>query len=301
MTMEQIIARQNNAAKPATGKTFLIGIAKVIVELAIAQVIANALIRATGMGLLNLLFYLYAVVLLVRFMTHTVAGNIYTLKQDTLVLQRLLGDSTVLGVEIPRSTIVSIRPVFCGQRLHTDYRQVTYVDTSCAPGLRMRAAFGASLIFAGLARWIAGKKAYQENGYVVVYMEAGKRCACAFKPDAQFVAALADAMPDVFGADERLDRAPLATYGAMSLRRAFAPLYPHVAGAVTEQEEAFAREELARRRDARKAKRGKKKTTAKKGDNTRPAKQEGAGNDAQKTDEQKTGDHAPRRRRGRQE
>lgn len=166
--MEQIIARQNSAAKPATGKTFVVGIAKVIVELAIAQVIVNVLIRATGMGLLNLLFYLYAVVLLLRFMTHTVAGNIYTLKQDTLVLQRLLGDSTVLGVEIPRSAIVSIRPVSCGQRLHTDYRQVTYVDTSCAPGLRMRAAFGASLIFAGLARMIAGKKAYQENGYVVV-------------------------------------------------------------------------------------------------------------------------------------
>lgn len=300
MTMEQIIARQNSAAKPATGKTFVIGIAKVIVELAIAQMIVNFLIRATGMGLLNLLFYLYAVVLLVRFMTRTVAGNIYTLKQDTLVLQRLLGDSTVLGVEIPRSAIVSIRPFACGQRLHTDYRQVTYVDTSCAPGLRMRMAFGASLLFAGLARVIAGKKAYHENGYVVVYTEEGKRRACAFRPDAQFVDVLAAELPEVFGADERLGRAPLETYGAMSLRRAFESLYPHVAGAVTEQEEAFAREEFARRKEARRARRVKKPNAKKpKGKKATAAQRDSA--DAQKKQEQKTGDHAPRRRHGRQE
>ena len=74
--METIIARQNNAAKPATGRTFVLGIARIIVELAIVQAIVNLLIRVTSIGLLNLLFYLYAVVLLVRFMTRTVAGYI---------------------------------------------------------------------------------------------------------------------------------------------------------------------------------------------------------------------------------
>ena len=150
--MEHIIARQNAAAKPATGKTFILGIAGIIVELAIAQLIVNLLIRTTGVGLLNLLFYGYAVVLLIRFMTRTVAGSIYTLRTQTLVLQRMMGDSTVLGVEIPLSDVVSIRPYTYGQRLHLDYRQVTYVDTACAPGLRMRIAFAVSLIWAGLAR-----------------------------------------------------------------------------------------------------------------------------------------------------
>ena len=314
--MEQIIARQNSAAKPATGKTFVIGIAKVIVELAIAQVVVNFLIRATGMGLLNLLFYLYAVMLLVRFMTRTVAGTIYTLKQDTLVLQRLLGDSTVLGVEIPLSAIVSIRPLLCGQRLHTDYRQVTYVDSSCAPGLRMRLAFGASLIFAGLARVIAGKKAYQENGYVVVYMEEGKRRACAFKPDLQFRAALWATLPDVSDADERLARPKNERYGAMSLRRAFgAKLYPHVADAVTKEEEDFAREEFARRKAARKVffRRMKTKIAKALGFKTRnvelaenaakpqPDSEAAQADPKEETAAKESDNHAPRRRRGRQE
>lgn len=257
--MEQIIARQNSAAKPATGKTFLLGIAGIIIKLSIAQIVINFLITLTGMGLLNLLFYLYAVVLLISFMTRTVAGNIYTLKQDTLVLQRMMGDSNVLGVEIPLESIVSIRPLAYGQRLELDYRQVTYADTTCAPGLRMRIAFAVSLIWSGLARMIAGKKACIENGSVVVYMAEGKRCACAFRPDAAFCAALAQALPEVFGADERLARTPLHGYWAMSLRRAFPTLYPHVQDAVSPEEAAAERELFEQRKEQKLQKKAEKK------------------------------------------
>ena len=257
--MEQIIARQNSAAKPATGKKFLLGIAGILIKLSIAQVVVNFLITASGVGLLNLLFYLYAVVLLIAFMTRTVAGNIYTLKQETLVLQRMMGDSNVLGVEIPLDKIVSIRPFTCGQRLHLDYRQVTYMDTTCAPGLRMQIAFGVCLIWAWLARVIAGKKAHRENGFVVVYTEDGKCCACAFRPDEAFLAALKEALPEVIGADERLAQEPLRGYWARSLRRAFPQQYPHVQDIVTAEEMAFEQEEFARREERKLEKAAKKK------------------------------------------
>lgn len=257
--MEHIIARQNAAAKPVTGKAFLLGIAQIILELTIAQVIVNLLIKATGIGLLNLLFYLFAVVLLVRFMTHTVAGSIYTLRSETLVLQRMLGDSTVLGVEIPLEKIVSIRPYAYGERLYLDYRQVTYVDMQCAPGLRMRAAFLLSLVWAWLARMVAGKKAARKAGFVIIYLEDKKRRACAFRPDDEFAKALEAACPDAFGVDERLALKPADGYFAQSLRRAFRDLYPHVPGVVTPEELRFEREEFARRKEAKIEKAAKKK------------------------------------------
>lgn len=247
--MEEIIARQNAAAKAATGKTFVLGIARIIFELAIAQLIVNFLIRVSGQGLLNLLFYLYAVVLLVRFMTKTVAGCIYTLRSDTLVVQRLMGDSTVLGVEIPLGDILSIRPIVCGEQLHLDYRQVTYVDRASAPGLRMRAAFFLCMISSHLGRYLAGAKAHKPNGYVIVYTAEKKRCACAFRPDAAFAAALEKALPDVFMADERLAQPPLENYAGRSLKRAFGDLYPHVAPLISEKELEFEREEFARRNE----------------------------------------------------
>ncbi len=248
--METIIARQNNAAKPATGRVFVLGIARIIVELAIVQAVVNFLIRLTGIGLLNLLFYLYAAWLLIRFMTRTVAGQIYTLKEETLEMQRLLGDSTVLGVQIPLDAVLSIRPVVYGEKLALDYRRVTYVDSTCAPGIRMHAAFAVSLLWAWLARVIAGKKAHKSCGTLIAYMEEGKHCACVFRPDEAFLAALEAALPDVFGVDERLERGMKETYSAKSLRRTFGDLYPHVPSAVSEEELAFEREEFARRREA---------------------------------------------------
>ena len=98
---------------------------------------------------------------------------------------------------------------------------------------------------------IAGKKARRANGYVVVYMEDKKRCACAFRPDAAFVKALKEAHPEEFGRDERLECGKLVTYYAKSLRRTFGDLYPHVPDEVSEEELIFEREEFARREDSR--------------------------------------------------
>ena len=57
--MQEILAQQRNAAKPVTGKGFLLGVTGVIVKLSIAQLLVNLLIVATGIGLLNIAFYLF--------------------------------------------------------------------------------------------------------------------------------------------------------------------------------------------------------------------------------------------------
>ena len=109
--VEEIRAQQVNRARPVTGKGFALGVASVVLRLALAQIVCNLLIAATGMGLLNVLFYLYAVMTLALFMRQTVASSAYTLKQETLVLERKLGDSTTSVVEIPLNHIIAVRPI----------------------------------------------------------------------------------------------------------------------------------------------------------------------------------------------
>ena len=52
--MEEIRFQQINAPRPMTGKSFLLGVAAVLLRLAIAQILCNLLITATGVGLLNI-------------------------------------------------------------------------------------------------------------------------------------------------------------------------------------------------------------------------------------------------------
>lgn len=91
--MEEIRAQQVNRARPMTGRDFVLGVASVVLRLALAQILCNLLIAATGAGLLNVLFYLYAVATLAMFMRRTVASSAYTLKQETLVLDSKLGQT----------------------------------------------------------------------------------------------------------------------------------------------------------------------------------------------------------------
>ena len=128
--VEEIRAQQVNRARPVTGKGFALGVASVVLRLALAQIVCNLLIAATGMGLLNVLFYLYAVMTLALFMRRTVASSAYTLKQETLVLERKLGDSTTSVVEIPLNHIIAVRPICAGERLHVCYRQVTVIPAA---------------------------------------------------------------------------------------------------------------------------------------------------------------------------
>ena len=223
----------------------------------------NLLIAATGMGLLNIAFYVYAILLLVGFMRATVAGYVYTLKEDELVLERRLGDSTITLVQIPLDHVVSLREVRVAENLKTTYRQVTHIDPDTKPPLRVRAAFGVSLFSSRLARLLAGKGAQDVIGHVLVYDEGNLRCACTFRPDPEMLDALAQRLGERYGFDERMTRSRVHTLYARALERAFPALYPYVDPLVKPEDVAWAREEIARQKAE---KREKKNPAGKKTD-----------------------------------
>lgn len=250
--VEEIRAQQVNRARPVTGKGFALGVASVVLRLALAQIVCNLLIAATGMGLLNVLFYLYAVMTLALFMRRTVASSAYTLKQETLVLERKLGDSTTSVVEIPLNHIIAVRPICAGERLHVCYRQVTVIDNEAKPTARMKAAWRASLFSAGLARKIARGHAHDDAGYAIVFDEADtQRRACVFRPDEAMCGALREALGERFGLDDRQTRPKVTTLYAQALERAFPELYTHVTPLVSREEAETAADEIKKQKAAR--------------------------------------------------
>lgn len=270
--MDEIILRQRDAAKPLTGKAFILNVALIILKLAIAQAIVNLLITLTGAGLLNILFYLYAIWLLFRFMRRTVASYVYTLKENVLVLERRLGDSPITVIEIPLGSVVSMRPALKGERLRTTYRQVTEVDPSCRPPFRMRAAFVLSLISGHLARLAAGGGIEEAAGWVLVVSEGDRLNAYVFNPDREMQEKLSAMLGEAYGFDERMTRARVTTVYGRALSRAFPALYPYVEPLVRQEDTAWAKEELARRKQARaEKKRGKSVKNPKKRNESKDA------------------------------
>ena len=271
MGMEEIVARQVDRAEGMTGRAFLLGVAGIVLRLALAQIACNLIIAATGAGLVNILFYLYAIWLLIGFMRRTVASYAYTLKAGTLVLQRQLGDSTTTVVEIPLGELISVRPVAAGERLRLCYRQVTVIDPAATPPRRVRAGIVLSLLSARLARAAAGANAAKQVGYAAVYRENGRVKACVFRPDEQMLAAMKQAVGERFLWDDRMARPKLTTLYARALRRAFPELYPHVSPMISDQDVTWARLEIIRQRERRAdQKRGKAR---KKADEAQAAKQ----------------------------
>ena len=255
--MQEILAQQRNAAKPVTGKGFLLGVIGVIAQLSLAQLLVNLLIVATGVGLFNIAFYLYAIWVIVSFMGRTVAGSLYMLKESTLYLQKTLGDSTVSVTDIPFERVLSVRPVVYGERLESSYHRVTVVDAACARPLRMRLAAGLSLVSASLARRMAGRRAHEERGVIVAYLEEGKRCCCVFRPDDAFLKALQNALPEAYGLDERTAENTPVTMMAQAMQRAFPDLYEHVEPLVSKAAVDAAKQEIARQKQMRRESIGK--------------------------------------------
>lgn len=255
--MEEIILRQSDAAKPLTGKAFLLGVAGIVLRLAIAQIVVNLLIMLTGVGLLNIAFYLFAVWLIVDFMRKTVASYVYTLKSETLYLERKLGDSTITLVTVPLKSIISMRPVRRGERLKTTYRQVTVIDPQAKPPVRVRAAFVLSLFSARLARRMAGGGMEEEIGHVLVFGEDGQQRACVFRPNEAMRAQLEKALGDAYGFDERMTRARVKTLYGRALERAFPALYPYVEPLVSPERVQWARGEVDRQKAEKQKKNAK--------------------------------------------
>jgi len=252
--MQEIIFQQRNAAKPLTGRVFVLSIAKILIALTVAQMVVNALISLTGIGLLNVAFYLYAVWLLIMFMRDTVAGYVYTLKEGVLVLERKLGDSTITVVEIPLGKVASLRKVCMGENLHISYRDVMHIDACSRPPLRVRAAFIASLFSCHLARLMAGKHVQDVIGYVIVFDEGNLRRACTFCPNEELLEKLEACVCERFGFDERMTHTKVHTLYARALERAFPALYGYVDPLLSHEDVAWAQEEIRRQKAERKEK-----------------------------------------------
>ena len=282
--MQEIIFQQRNAAKRLTGKTFVLNIAGILVQLSIAQIVVNMIISMTGVGLLNVAFYLFAVWLLVAFMRETVAVYVYTLKEGTLVLERKLGDSTITVVEIPLEHVASLRPVRMAENLLISYRDVMHIDASSRPTLRVRMAFAASLFSSRLARLLAGKGAQQEIGHVIVYDEGKLRRACTFCPNEELQGLLKERLAERFGFDERMTHTRLHTLYARALERAFPALYGYVDPLLKPEDVQWAHEEIERQKAER-----KEKKDSKAGEKEKTKDERVQADDAQET--------APRRRR----
>jgi len=251
--MHEIILRQHDAARKLDGKGFVLGIAGILLKLSIAQIVCNGLISLTGIGLINLAFYLYAVWLLFMFMRGTVASYVYTLMEDKLVLERRLGDSTITVVEVPLESIAAMRPVRMGERLETAYRDVMVIDPAGRPAARVRAAFALSLISSRLARLAAGKGVNDVIGHVVVYDRGTTRHACVFCPNEEMCRALEERLCERFGFDERMTHNKIRTLYSRALQRAFPALYAYVDPLVNPKDVQWAKEELAGRKAERKA------------------------------------------------
>ena len=262
--MDSIIYRQQDAAKPLTGKGFVLAIAGILLRLAAAQVIVNLLITATGLGLLNIAFYLYAVWLLFGFMRRTVARYVYTLKTGSIVLERRLGDSTITVVEIPLERVVSLRRVRMGENLHISYRDVMHIDASSRPPLRVRAAFIASLLSSHLARMLAGGYAQDVIGHVIVFDEGNLRRACTFCPNEALLEKLEGILGERLEFDERMTRTKVHTLYARALERAFPALYAYVEPLIRREDVEWAQEEVARQKAERKGKQSGKNPTEEK-------------------------------------
>lgn len=282
--MQEIIFRQRNAARPLTGRVLMLSIADILVRLAIAQIVVNLLISLTGMVLLNAVFYLFAAWLLMDFVRTTVAGYVYTLKEDTLVLERRLGDNTIAMVEVLLSNVVSMRRLYMAENLRISYRDVTHIDAAARPPLRVRAAFVVSLISSHLARSLAGRRAQDAIGHVIVYDSGSIRRACTFCPNEELLEKLEERLGGRFGFDERMTRAKAHTLYARALERTFPALYPYVDPLVKAEDVAWAREEIARQKEERRSKKKPEKTDEAK----KESKEEAAGTQQEA---------APRRRR----
>ena len=280
--MQEIIFQQRNAAKQLTGRTFVLSIAGILIRLSIAQLVINALISFTGVGLLNVAFYLYAVWLLIAFMRSTVAGYVYTLKEDVLVLERKLGDSTITVVEVPLIKVASFREVRMAENLHISYRDVMHIDAVSGPPARVRAAFAVSLLSSRLARCIAGKHAQDVIGHVIVFDEGNLRRACTFCPNEELLGLLEKCIGERYGFDERMTHAKVRTLYGRALERAFPQLYPFVDPLVKPEDVEWARAQIDQQKAERKAKRD--------GRNPEPAAQEASETESKLSD-------APRRRR----
>ena len=270
---ERQAIRQEIRPQRTTAKGFVLSCAGIMLRLAVCQLICVLLAKLLEAPALNALVLLYAAALLLSLLKKKTAGCVYELAEDKLILSRTMGDRRTRALEIPLEAILAVRTAAAGERLRVSYKRVTDARVR-GKSLRMRTAYAAALVSAGLARMIAGGREAQEDGVAVAFTEGSGVHAGVFAPDPGFSAALQEAVGERWGWDDRMARPHVQALWGRALERAFPGLYPNVVPLVTAEESAWAKEQHAAAKARRNAiiARWKEKQPAKSAKNTKTKK-----------------------------
>lgn len=298
---EASLIRQKNAPKPLSGWKALILLSRVMVYLAVGQMVIHLAAHLTGMPALYMLMYVLIVWIFSAMVKDAAASCSYTLRKDELVLQRQMGDVITVQEHIPLDRIRVVRALGRAEDLALYTRRVRAIDRQCAAGVRMRAAFAASLLSARLARLIAGKRAKEQSGYAIIYGAGKESAACVFRPNEEMLTALREAVPQAFESDERAQGERLSTIRARALQRAFPEAYPYVLPLVDEAELAWARELKAHKKRGKQAKKENKPKRAAKEKKRSPKDAQAAVMPPEAKEDAQTEQPEGRRRRRRNE
>lgn len=236
-------------------KAFIMAFVRIILHLAIAEIVTAVLVFLTGTGALNVLFYAYALLQVFRFLQRILASDRYILMQDRLILQRRLGETVTKEVSVPLEKVSAIREHIAAERLNVSYAHVDVFLRQTEMPVRVRLAQIIACLSARLARRAAGTAAGQAVGLVIAYRDGEKAKACVFEPDAGMMGMLTTMAGDLVGVDDRMGRPYLKSFTARSLARAFPEQYPHVQSLITPEDLKWADERQAERQKKRDMKR----------------------------------------------
>ncbi|MBQ8094778.1 MAG: hypothetical protein IJ242_14580 [Clostridia bacterium] len=257
--MSEVICEQVIRQETLTQKEFILEVVRIILRLAIAEIVTSALSYLTGMGIVRIAFYVYAIAEVFRFLWRILASDRYVLMNDRLILERRIGETVLGGVSIPLKQILSIREHLAAESTGVSYAHTAHFLRQSETPLRVSAGRILALLSARLAIRVAGNDATKPCGLLLSYHEGGKVKACLFEPDAGMLSALSEMAGERMGLDDRLARPRLKTFAARSLARAFPEIYPHVQPLITPDDIAWADEQQVLRKAEREARKAEKK------------------------------------------
>lgn len=299
--MSGILQEQVNRPERMDPKTFLMTLVRMVLRLAVAQIVVTILVFVLKAPVLNFLFYAYAVAEVVIILRQILASDRYVLTASGLLLERRMGDMVLHSVNVPTDQMVSVREYAAGEKLPVSYAHVTEFRRQAKVPLNVRLGRGLAVFSARLARRCAGTAAGNPCGLVLAYYEGNKVKACTFEPDAGMLEALGKVLGERMGTDDRLARPHLRTFMARTQARAFPELYPHVLALVTPQDEAWAeafekkrKQEQARKKAQKEAKLAQRQAQRTPGTKQRKKKKKPA--KGQVTNRQKTPEVRPEER-----
>ena len=99
--MSEILQEQVNRPERMDPKTFLMTLVRMVLCLAVAQIVVTVLVFVLKAPVLNFLFYAYAVAEVVMLLRQILASDRYLLTANGLLLERRMGDMVLHSLNVP--------------------------------------------------------------------------------------------------------------------------------------------------------------------------------------------------------